>query len=258
MALKISPAVNNQTPIILIYGPEGRGKTTFAAKFPNPVAMLLERGVPSGVKLNAIDDLGTFGAVMDAIQSLYTDSQGYHTLIVDTLDALEPLLIRHVCAEHSWKNIESPPYGKGHVIADQQWQRFIRGITALRDKHGMTVVLVGHSSIERVDDPRVPTYTSYAPKLHKRARHLILDACDVVGFLAEDLRVVTDDGAFRERVRATSSNQRFLFVEGCPAFAGKNRYAMPPKIAIPPDFDIGNLTKYWNGGKSDGNIDSTQ
>jgi len=244
--MKIVPATCGSAPIVLVYGAEGRGKTTLAAKFPKPVAMLLERGLPSGVKLDAIDGLAAYGAVIDAIKSLYQDAQGYQTLIIDTLDALEPMLLDHVCVEHHWKNIEQPPYGKGFVIADQQWLRFIRGITALRDKHQMTIVLVAHSIIERFDDPRAPSYTAYWPKLHKRARHLILDACDVVGFLAEELRVATDDNGFRERTRATSSNQRFLFVEGCPAFVAKNRYGMAPKIPIPADFAIGELTKFWS------------
>ena len=112
----------------------------------------------------------------------------------------------------------------------------------------MTIVLVAHATIERVDDPRAPSYTAYWPKLHKRARHLILDACDVVGFLAKELHVATSDNGFRERTRATSSNQRFLFVEGTPAFVAKNRYAMPPRIAIPADFHIGELTQYWAQG----------
>jgi hypothetical protein len=110
----------------------------------------------------------------------------------------------------------------------------------------MTIALVAHATIERVDDPRAPSFTSYWPKLHKRARHLVLDACDLVGFLAEDLRIATDD---RERVRATSSNQRFLFVEGCPAYVGKNRYGMPAKIPIGVDFNVGELTKYWTSGE---------
>ena len=204
--MKISSATCDGVPIVLIYGGEGRGKTTLACKFPKPVAMLLERGLPRG----------------------------------------EPTLLDAVCAKNGWKNIESPSYGKGFVIADQEWQRFIRAISAVRDK-GMTVVMVAHSTIERFDDPRAPSYTAYWPKLHKRARHLILDACDVVGFLAEELRVATDDNGFRERTRATGSNQRFLFVEGCPAFVAKNRYGMAPKIPIPADFAIGELTKHWKG-----------
>ena len=138
--MKITQATCGSAPIVLLYGSEGRGKTSLAAKFPKPVAMLLERGLPAGVKLDAIDGLGAFGAVLDSIRSLYADPHGYQTLTIDTLDSLEPLLLEHVCTEHGWKNIESPPYGKGFVIADQQWMRFIRGITALRDKHQMTIV----------------------------------------------------------------------------------------------------------------------
>jgi len=57
---------------------------------------------------------------------------------------------------------------------------------------------------------------------------------------------VTDEGGFRERVRTTNSNARFLFVEGCPAFTAKNRFAMPPKVAIPTDFNVGELTQHWS------------
>ncbi len=120
----------------------------------------------------------------------------------------------------------------------------------------MTIVLVAHSTIERFDDPRAPSYTSYWPKLHKRARHLVLDACDIVGFLAEDLRIATDDSGFRERTRATSSNQRFLFVEGAPAFVAKNRYGLPPKVPVGPDFDIGELSKHW--GRQNGSDDDVK
>jgi hypothetical protein len=109
--------------------------------------------------------------------------------------------------------------------------------------------LVAHATIERIDDPRAPSFTQFAPKLHKRARALICDAADVIGFLAEDLRIATDDSGFRERVRATSSSQRFLFVEGSPAFVAKNRYAMPPKIPVGVDFNINELTKFWSRGQ---------
>lgn len=189
----ISRATCDRAPTILLYGAEGRGKTTLACKFPNPVAVLLEHGLPRGVTVDAVDGVSSYDGVLETLRELYADPRGYQTLVVDTLDTLEGLLIEAVCHKNNWKNIETPSYGKGYVIADLEWQRLIRRITALRDKHGMTIVLIGHSTIERIDDPRAPTYTSYLPKLHKRARHLILDACDIVGFLAEDLRVITDE-----------------------------------------------------------------
>ena len=54
--------------------------------------LALEHGLPAGVKVDAIDDMGTFRAVMDAMRELHQDARGYETLIIDTLDALEPML----------------------------------------------------------------------------------------------------------------------------------------------------------------------
>jgi hypothetical protein len=244
MTLKISKATANPAPVILLYGAEGRGKSTLASKFPDPLGLLLERGLPKGVTIDAVEGLTTYGAVLETMRVLYQDPHGFKTLIIDTLDVLEQMLLEQVCDAHHWKNIEQPPYGKGWVIADGEWRRLLSAIDALRTKHGMTIVLIAHSTIERFDDPRAPSYTMFLPKLHKRARHLVLDACDIVGFLAEDLHVLTSDAGFRERTRATSTNQRFLFVEGNAAFVAKNRFAMPAKIAIPVDFNIAELTKY--------------
>jgi AAA domain len=184
--------------------------------------------------------------VMTTLRALHDNPGEYTTLVIDTVDMLEAHLIEYVCDKNKWANIEQPSYGKGYVVADEEWRRFVRALTAIRDKHGMTIVLVAHSAIERIDDPRAPTYTSYQPKLHKRARALVMDATDAVFFLAEDLRVLTEDGGFRERTRAAAGAGRFVFTEGRPAFAAKNRFGMPEKIPIPADLNISELTRYWS------------
>ena len=86
--MKIIPTTCDGAPIVLIYGGEGRGKTTLAVKFPKPVAMLLERGLPRGVNVDAVDGLVSYDNVVAALRELYRDPQGYKTLIIDTLDSL--------------------------------------------------------------------------------------------------------------------------------------------------------------------------
>ena len=243
--MKIVQATNHAAPIVLIYGGEGEGKTTLASKFPNSVWFLQEPGLPRDVSVPAMKGVDSFEGTLNGLRYLHSEDHPYETLVIDTLDAFEPHVLEYTCAKNNWKNIEQPSYGKGWLAADETWRRFLNGIVAVRNKRNMTIVMIAHATIERIDDPRAPSYTSYQPKLHKRARALVVDACDVVGFLGRELRVVTDDGGFRERTRATAGAGRYLFVEGRPSFTAKNRYGMGEKIPIPPDLKIETLTQHW-------------
>jgi hypothetical protein len=247
--MKISRVSSNRAPIVMIHGAEGRGKTTLACKAPSPIAFLPERGLPLGVSVDAVDGVDSYESIMAGLRDIFVDCGSYKSLIIDTVDAVEGLLTRDICDKNRWKNIETPSFGKGYVAVEEEWRRLLRALTAIRDKHNMTIVVTCHTSVDRIDDPRVATYTSYQPRLHKRARNLVLDACDAVFFLAEDLHLVTDGEGFRERTRAAASPQRFLFTEGRPAFAAKNRFGMPEKIPIPLDFDFSNLAQYWAQSK---------
>jgi hypothetical protein len=232
-------------PILAIYGPPGAGKTTLASKFPKPLFLLLEQGVPQGTTVAAIANTANYESVMTALAGIHADPNGYQTLVIDTLDSLEGRIHADLCEKSGWKDIETPSYGKGYVRADAWWRRVLRGLDAIRDKCNMTILLLAHSSIERVDDPRAASYTSCQMRLHKRARALVMDACDGIFFLSPDLRVVTDDSGFRERTRAVSDSRRFLFTEGQAAFAAKSRFRMPARIPIPLEFDIATLTAHF-------------
>lgn len=85
---------------------------------------------------------------------------------------------------------------KGYIVADRWWRDLISALDWLRRERGMNVVLLAHSAIETINDPRAPTYTSYQLRLHKRARGLIADEMDLIAFLSTEVHVVSEDLGF--------------------------------------------------------------
>jgi hypothetical protein len=157
-------------PRVLIHGQEGVGKTTLAAKFPKPVFLQTEDGTPAGLTMPTFGLLPSYADMREALAALCNEPHGFRTAVVDSLDKLEPFIWNDVCETNHWPSIEAPGYGRGYVIADKWWRDFLAGLDWLRRERGMTTVLLAHSAVETVNDPRAPAYTSYQLRLHKRAR----------------------------------------------------------------------------------------
>ena len=226
-------------PRLLIHGLPGVGKTTLAAKFPRPVFLQTEDGTPAGLKLSTFGLLSSYADVRDALAALGSESHDYATVVLDSLDKLEGLIWADVCESNKWPSIEAPGYGRGYVIADRWWHDLLAGLDWLRRERGMTNVLLAHSNVETVNDPRAPSYTSYQLRLHKRARGLVQDEMDAIAFLATDVAVISEDAGFnKKRTRADGGSARWLHFENRPAFVAKSRFDLPAKVLCPKDFDV--------------------
>jgi hypothetical protein len=233
-------------PRILVHGKEGTGKTTLAARFPAPIFLQTEDGCPGGLELTSFGPLENVAGVREAIIALGNGEHPYRTIVVDSVDAVEPMIWSSTCAVHGWNSIESPGYGRGYVEADKLWHDLLAGLDWARRKRGMAIVLIAHSAVETVNDPRAPSYTSYQLRLHKRARALVQDWCDAIGFLSTDVVIQSEDAGFgKKRVRADGGSQRYLHFEGKPAFTAKNRYGLPAKVQVPLEFDFAKIASFF-------------
>jgi hypothetical protein len=157
-------------PRILIHGQEGVGKTTIASKFPSPIFLQTEDGCPSGLEITSFGLIDNFAELRSAIGTLASEQHHFQTVVLDSLDALEELVWRDVCRSQGWASIETPGYGKGYVVVDSWWVDILKGLDYLRRQRGIIIVVLAHSAIETINDPRAASYTSYQLRLHKRAR----------------------------------------------------------------------------------------
>jgi AAA domain len=234
-------------PRIPIHGSEGIGKTSLAAKFPASVFLQTEDGTPAGISITTFGFLDTYARVYEALVALASEAHNFKTAVIDSLDSLESAIWQDVCATQGWTSIETPGFGKGYVVVDRSWLDLLAAFDYLRRQRGMMTVLLAHSAIERIDDPRTASYTSYQLRLHRRARGLIQDQMDAIGFLAPDLNIQSEDVGFgKKRSRADGGSTRWLHWEARPSFVAKNRYGLPAKMMVPDNFDYGaNLAPYF-------------
>lgn len=221
-----------KAPRILIHGVAGVGKTTFAAEAKAPVFVATEDGL--GTLGAAHFPLArTFDDVIGSLSALYSEPHEFSTVVIDSVDWLEPLVWAKACRDNGWGSIEDAGYGKGYVAALGLWRQYIEGLNALRDDRGMTVVQIAHTDIKRFDSPEHDPYDRYVIKLHSRAAALLQEHSDVVLFANYRISTVKSDVGFNKKIsRAVGSGERVIHTAERPAFLAKNRYGLPDTLPL--------------------------
>lgn len=220
-------------PRIVLYGPHGVGKNTFAASAPKPVLINLEDGHPHDQPIDAFPKAQSYAEVMEAFGALYTEQHDFETLIIDSLDWLEPLVWAEACRRNSWTDIEQPGYGKGYLAALDVWREYLDAINGLRNDKGMAVIQTAHAQITRFDSPETEPYDRYGIKLQKRASELVQEHADMVLFANFKVSTTKTDAGFNKKVtRGIGAGQRVVYTEERPAFLAKNRHRLPPELTL--------------------------
>lgn len=211
----------------IVYGVEGVGKSTFAANAPAPIFLCSEDGT-SQLDVARFPTPKGWGDVLEVIRVLTHEEHSFKTLVIDSLDWLEPLCWEHVCHTAGKTSIEEFGYGKGYVFALEAWRQLVARLDLLVRTRKMNVVMVAHATIRRIDDPQTGPYDRYAMKLHEKTSGLLREWPDAVLFARHDVAVVERKG----KARGVSSGVRYLHTQWCAAYDAKNRYDLPEKMAL--------------------------
>jgi len=219
-------------PSMIVFGSAGVGKTTFAAAAPNPVFLQTEAG-EGALELSAFPLIKTYDELIEAITALIEHEHDYGTLVLDSLDHLEPLIWKKVCQVEGKKSIEEFGYGKGYVFALDYWREFLAAINSLRHHKNMSLILLAHTHIRSYNSPDTESYDRYEIKLHAKASGLIQESVDSVLFAKHKIITKKEDKGFNQtRVRGISTGERVLCTTETPGYIAKNRYGLPDEIDL--------------------------
>jgi AAA domain len=216
---------------ILLHGVPGVGKTTFAASAPGAVFLGREDG-GGLLDLARFPRPETWSEVLAAVRTLAAEKHDFKTLVIDTLDSLEPLCWRAVC-ERDGKATQIEEvgggYAKGYNVAVDEWRVLIAALERLRDV-GMHVVLLAHTAVKNFKNPEGPDYDRYIMKLHEKAGGAFVEWCDTVLFAQFEGYVSTDKKGGKGKGK--SSDLRVAYTRRHAAYDAKNRHALPETLPL--------------------------
>lgn len=216
---------------VLLYSPEGLGKSTFASNSPAPVFIGPEDGTAQ-LDVVRFPQPESWEDIRDAIATLTREEHEFKTFVLDTVDWAEPLLWKSICASAGVTTIEDVGggFGKGYVAALDGWRVLLADLERLREKKGMHIILLAHSWVRPFHSPDLSTYDRYELKLHQRASGLLKEWVDAVLF--GNYETFTDADKRTKRVKGVSTGGRLIHAVRTAAFDAKNRYGLPERMPL--------------------------
>lgn len=214
---------------VVIYGPEGIGKSTFAAQFPKPLFIDTE-GSTSHLEVDRLPRPTSWQMLKQYIKDLKGDTMGYHTLVIDTADWAERLCEEAVCQSNGKVGIEDFGYGKGYTYVKEEFGRLLDSLSDLIDA-GMNVVLTAHSIIRKFELPEeTGAYDRYELKLGQKAGNqcaaLAKEWADMVLFVNYKEIVITT----KDNKKKVSGGKRVMYTAHNPCWDAKNRHGLAEEL----------------------------
>ena len=220
---------------VVLYGPEGIGKSTFAANFPDPLFIDTE-GSTSNMDVARFDKPSSWSFLVKQIEYV-KQNMPCNTLTIDTIDWAQRLAIENLCQTNHKKSIEDFGYGSGYIKLEEEIGRLLNLLQDVVDI-GINVVLTAHAQIRKFEQPdEMGAYDRYELKLGKktsaRTSALVKEWADMVLFMNyKTFSVAADKDGKKHKAQGGT---RTIYTSHHPAWDAKNRHGLPPEI--PMDFN---------------------
>ena len=215
----------------ILYGVEGIGKTTFAAHWPKPLFIDVENGSWQLDVSRVVP--GSYAEFKNIIQQIAEDPQGFQTLVIDSADWLETMMIKHICMEAGINSIEKyeKGYGKGWTKLAEDWATLLDHLDRIRFKKRLNVLFISHARIKRYEPADDTGHDRYTLTMAEKSADVLKKWSDLTLFVKYDTFTVEEDG----KVKVKGGDKRVMYSKFHPCWDAKNRYGLPDKM--PFEFD---------------------
>ena len=227
MKFQITKGKQKSAIRLCAYGSEGIGKSTFASHFPDPVYIDVEGGTKQ-LDVARFPTPETWSDLLEEIDAVIEEPTVCKTLVIDTIDRAESLLIAAVLREGNKSSIEEFGYGKGWTILQERFLKdFLNRLDRLIAK-GVNVVLLAHAQMRKLESPEDPPYDRWELKVSKKVAPIVKEWADILLFMNYEVMTVEENG----KAKAKGKAKRKMHANHRPTYDAKNRYGLPDDMDL--------------------------
>lgn len=228
--MNISRGIMPGAKKVVIFGVEGIGKSTFAAQFPGAVFIDTE-GSTRHMDVARFDPPTSWPMLISQVQYVIDHPSVCQTLVIDTADWAEQLMVTYICGKNKWDGLESPGYGKGYQYAAEEWGSQLLNRLSEVVNRGVNVVLTAHAWLRKVDLPEENvSYDHWEMKTSKKVAPMIREWADLVLFLHYDITVYKTNE--KDKKGKAAGGVRVMETTHTPYWDAKNRFGLPDKLPL--------------------------
>lgn len=224
---------------VVIYGPEGIGKTTFASQFPDPLFIDTDDKGTSFIDAKRLPYPKDWDELLNEVNFVATKRPA-KTLVLDTMDKSELMAKEWLLRKHNWKIMDAAGYGTKYVAWTDEIIRLLKGLN-LVTQAGINVVVVAHAKFVKREQPdEVGRYDRWELKLDRDKNSALLkEWADLLLFADYKITVVTDSNGHGK----AQGGQRVMYTTHKPAWDAKNRLGLDDQLPFNYDAIKGPLEK---------------
>lgn len=214
---------------IVVYGPEGIGKSTFAAGFPDPVFIDTEDSTKD-MDVARFDKPSSWAMLIAQVEHVIHHPDICKTLVLDTADWAEQIEVKSLCEKKGWNGLEDPGYGKGYTYSAEEFGKLLNLLSEVTE-NGIHVVITAHAQLRKVELPEeMGAYDHWEMKTSKKVAPMIREWADAVFFANYKTRIVEID-----KKKKAQGGQRIMYTNHTPFWDAKNRYGLPEELPFSYD-----------------------
>lgn len=216
---------------VVVYGPEGIGKSTFASRFPEPLFIDTEGSTNEMTTVRRFDKPTSWSMLLEEVKYVKQNPSVCRTLVVDTADWAEKLCKEDFCARKQISGIEDIGYGKGYVYVSEEFGKLLNLLTEIYEM-GIHVVMTAHAAMRKFEQPdEMGSYDRWELKLEKKDAPLLKEWADIILFANYKTIVINVDGQGAQKGKnKAQGGQRVMYTTHHTCWDAKNRHDLAEEL----------------------------